>query len=129
MRDISNPGEARRIGFVVVPWQFVRGLLMSVVLYPVLEPLGELPFALRFALFAGLMFVYADFASAIPFSNTIEGLLYLKKRFVEWRTFLKIQVEAVIYSVLFGLAAVCERGASPRHGHLVGTSPGLASAT
>ena len=28
------------------------------------------------------MFVYADFASAIPFSNTIEGIVYLKKEFV-----------------------------------------------
>jgi len=26
---------------------------------------------------------YADFSSAIPFSNTIEGLIYLKHEFVE----------------------------------------------
>lgn len=51
------------------------------------------------------MLIYADFASAIPFSNTIEGLIYMKKRFVRWEIFLKIGSEAVLYSVLFGLLA------------------------
>jgi ABC-type antimicrobial peptide transport system permease subunit len=49
------------------------------------------------------MFVYADFASAIPFSNTIEGIVYLKKEFVKKRVFWTIQLEAILYSIMFGL--------------------------
>lgn len=40
--------------------------------------------------------------SACPFSNTIEGLVYMKKRFVQKSVFLKITSEAVVYSLLFG---------------------------
>lgn len=40
-------------------------------------------FEIQFIFMASLMFVYADFASAIPFSNTMEGIVYLKKEFVK----------------------------------------------
>jgi hypothetical protein len=78
---------------------------MSAVLWPLLGAIGELGFGLRAAVLGGLMFVYADLASAIPFPNTIEGLVYLRARFVGASTFWRLQSEAVIYSVLFGLAA------------------------
>ncbi|MFP4006248.1 MAG: hypothetical protein ACLFUR_06020 [Candidatus Hadarchaeia archaeon] len=77
---------------------------MSVVLYPILDSLGELSFALRFAFFAGLMFIYTDLASAAPFIN-IEGFVYLKKQYVQKEAFWKIELEMVIYSILFGLLA------------------------
>jgi hypothetical protein len=51
------------------------------------------------------MFVYADLASAIPFPNTIEGLVYLEEKYVRLDSFLTIQFEAVVYSLLFGLSA------------------------
>ena len=76
---------------------------MSMVLYPVLPFIKELSFAMQFVFMASLMFVYADFASAIPFSNTIEGFVYLKKEFVRKHVFWTIQFEAVLYSILFGL--------------------------
>ena len=52
---------------------------------------------------SSLMFIYADLASAVPFSNTIEGFVYLKKEFVQKRVFWIIQMEAIMYSVMFGL--------------------------
>ena len=76
---------------------------MSVVLYPILPFLDELSFGMRFLFMVGLMFIYADFSSAIPFSNTIEGLVYLKKEFVAKKVFWTIQLEAIIYSIMFGL--------------------------
>lgn len=57
------------------------------------------------AFLAGLMFVYTDLASATPFSNNIEGLVYLKRRFTTRDVFWRIQAEAVMYSVLFGAFA------------------------
>ena len=43
------------------------------------------------------------FFSAIPFSNTLEGILYLKKEFVKKRVFWTIQLEAILYNIMFGL--------------------------
>lgn len=105
LRNMSDPKEAKTVNKKIIPAQLVRALLMSVVLYPVIGFLGELSFGLRFLFMSGLMFVYADFCSAIPFSNTLEGLIYMKPEFVKPRVFWTIQMEAIIYGVIFGLAA------------------------
>ncbi len=102
-RNMEDKKEVARIGKLLIPSQIIRALLMSIVLYPVLPFLKELSFIMQFLFMGGLMFVYADFASALPFSNTIEGLVYLKKEFVAKKVFWIIQLEAIIYSLLFGL--------------------------
>ena len=102
-RDMEDTQESNRIGLLLIPSQLARAILMSIVLYPVLPYLHELSFTIRFLFMAGLMFVYADFSSSIPFSNTIEGLIYLKKEFVRKKVFWTIQFEAILYSLLFGL--------------------------
>jgi hypothetical protein len=101
-RDVADPAERRRQGRLMVPAQLVRALVMSVVLYPLLPALGDLAFGLRFAFLSGLMFVYTDFAAAAPFSNNVEGLVYLQPRYTSWEVFWKVQSEAVVYSLLFG---------------------------
>lgn len=103
MRDTEDLAESTRIAKLLVPAQFIRAVLMSLVLYPILPYLRELTNGVQFIFMASLMFVYADFASAVPFSNTIEGLVYMKKEFVRKRVFLIIQLEAIFYSLLFGL--------------------------
>ncbi len=105
LRNMSDPSEALKVNKKIIPVQLLRALLMSAVLYPVLGVLGDFSFGMKFLFFGGLMFVYADFCSAIPFSNTLEGLIYMKPEFVKRKVFWTIQMEAVIYSVLFGLAA------------------------
>jgi hypothetical protein len=104
-RDLEDPWEARRIGLVLIPVQLFRGVLMAAVLFPLLGTLDDFSYGVRAAILGGLMFVYADFASAVPFSNTIEGLVYLKREFVARSIFLRIQAEAVMYSVAFGCLA------------------------
>ncbi len=105
VRDMTIPAESSRIGLVFLPAQVARGVLMAIVLLPLLDAIGDLAFGIRVAFLAGLMFVYADFASAVPFPNTIEGLVYLEEKYVSRDAFLTIQFEAVVYSLLFGLAA------------------------
>jgi hypothetical protein len=105
LRNMSDKAEARRVGRWLIPAQLARAVGMSVVLYPVLGALGEMSFMMRFAFMGGIMFVYADCCSAIPFSNTIEGLIYMKKEFVRRKIFWLIQSEAVVYSLIFGLAS------------------------
>lgn len=105
LRDTEDINESKRIAKLLVPSQFVRAVLMSLVLYPVLPYLKDLSYGMQFMFMASLMFVYADFASAVPFSNTIEGIVYMKKEFVRKRVFWIIQTEALLYSVMFGLLA------------------------
>jgi hypothetical protein len=105
LRDVSEEDERLRQGKLMLPAQLVRALLMSVVLYPLIEPLGGLDYPVRFAVLGGLMLIYADLASASPFPNTIEGLVYLRSRFIDASAFWRLQSEAVIYSVLFGAVA------------------------
>jgi hypothetical protein len=106
LRDVGDPAEKQRQGIVMWPAQMARGVLMSLVLYPILTPLTELSFPMRFGFLAALMLVYTDIAAATPFSNNIEGLVYMKRRFVRPNVFWRIQSEAVVYSLLFaGFAA------------------------
>ena len=105
VRDMTIPEESTRIGLVFLPAQLVRGVLMAIVLLPLLDAIGDLSFGTRVVFFAGLMFVYADLASAVPFPNTIEGLVYLEEKYVRRDAFLTIQFEAIVYSLLFGLSA------------------------
>lgn len=102
-RDMDDKKESNRIAGLLIPSQLLRALLMSMVLYPVLPFLKELSFGVQFLFMSSLMFIYADFASAIPFSNTIEGIVYLKKEFVQKRVFWTIQLEAILYSIMFGV--------------------------
>jgi hypothetical protein len=76
---------------------------MSVILYPLLPSLGELAFGVRFLFFAGLMFFYTHLACAAPCSDNIEGLIYLKERYINRTLFLKFHFEMIVYSVVFGL--------------------------
>lgn len=102
-RNMEDEKESKRIAKLLIPSQLIRAVLMSLVLYPILPFLRDLTFGIQFIFMASLMFVYADFASAIPFSNTIEGIVYLKKEFVKKRVFWTIQLEAILYSIMFGL--------------------------
>jgi hypothetical protein len=97
-RNMEDDQESKRIAKLLIPSQLIRAIFMSLVLYPVLPFLKDLTFEIQFIFMASLMFVYADFASAIPFSNTIEGIVYLKKEFVKKRVFWTIQLEAILYS-------------------------------
>jgi hypothetical protein len=102
-RDMGKKEEELRVAKLLLPSQFLRAMLMSIVLYPILPFLNTLSFWEQFLFMGSLMFVYTDFSCAVPFSNTIEGMVYLKKEFVESKVFWTIQLESIIYSALFGL--------------------------
>ncbi|MCE7790866.1 hypothetical protein K8O68_00340 [Salipaludibacillus sp. CUR1] len=103
MRDMSNKEESGHVEKYFLPAQILRGLLMAIVLLPLLHAILELPFAVSFLFFAGLMFIYTHLAAASPFMDNIEGLVYFKKRYVKKKFFFKFQMEMVMYIILFGL--------------------------
>jgi len=93
--------ESGRVKRFFLPAQLLRGLLMSLVLYPVMPLLGDISFAARFAFFFGLMFIYTDFAGAVPFPHNIEGFVYMKSRYLQKKMVWKLYFEIIIYSLLF----------------------------
>ncbi len=105
LKDMSNESENARVAKLTLPMQLVRGLLLSIVLYPIIGLLGDLSYILRFVFLAGLMFVYTDFASAIPFPHNIEGIIYMKDRYLKKSAFWKLQFEMIVFSLLFGAVA------------------------
>jgi len=105
IRDMSDPDESKHVQKLFIPAQLLRGLLMSIVLYPVLGLMGDLSFGLRFLFLAGLMFIYTEISSAVPFPTNIEGYVYMKQRYLQTATVWKFWLEITVYSVLFGLLA------------------------
>jgi len=105
MKDMSDPAENARVAKLTLPLQLLRGLVLSLVFYPILGLLGDLSYPLRFVFLASLMFVYTDFASAIPFPHNIEGIIYMKERYLKKSAFWKLQLEMIIFSLLFGSVA------------------------
>ncbi|WP_409227309.1 hypothetical protein [Gudongella sp. SC589] len=105
LRDMSVKEESKHVEKWFIPAQLVRGILMSVVLYPILGVLGEIAFVIRALFLGGLMFIYTDLACAVPFPHNIEGLVYMKPRYIRGNASIKLFLEMFIYSVIFGLAA------------------------
>jgi hypothetical protein len=104
VRDMGVPEESVAVTKRMLPGQLLRGVLMSVVLYPIVGFLGELSFVVRVLFFAGLMFIFTDLASADPSPGNIEGSVYLREKYRRRGVFFRIQAEMLIYSVLLGLA-------------------------
>ncbi len=105
VRDMSDENDKKHVEKWFLPAQLTRGLLLSIVLYPILSLLGETNFLLRFLFLGSLMFIYTDVASAIPFPHNIEGLVYMKPKYLKRKAMGKLYFEMVIYSIVFGLLA------------------------
>ena len=105
LRDMGDPAESKHVQISFIPAQLVRGVIMSLVLYPVLGALGEISFIARFFFFAGLMFVYTEISSAVPFPTNIEGFVYMKQKYIQGNKIWKFWLEITIYSVIFAVPA------------------------
>ena len=102
LRDMSIDSESKHVQKWFITGQILRGLLLSIVLYPILDSLGELTLATRFIFFAGLLFLYTHLACAAPCPDNIEGFIYIKEHYIKKSSFLKFQFEMAIYSLLAG---------------------------
>jgi hypothetical protein len=105
LKDMAIEEHNAEVGKYSLLAQILRGFLLSIVLFPLLSSLENLSFLTRAIFFAGLMFFYTDFASAMPFPDSIEGFVYLKKKYLKPSAFWKMQTEMAIYSIVFGLFA------------------------
>lgn len=101
-RDMTDATESKHVHKWLFPGQIMRGLVFSIILYPVLSQLGEVTFIARYAFFAGLMFVYTHLACAAPCPDNIEGFLYMKEGYIKKSSFIRFQFEMIIYSLILG---------------------------
>lgn len=104
LRDMSDDEESKHVSIYFIPAQILRGLLMSVILFPLLNSITDLSFTVKAIFFGSLMFVYTHIAAGSPFIDNIEGYVYFKKDYLMKKYFIKFQVEMVLYSILFGLS-------------------------
>lgn len=105
VRDMSVEEERRHVEKWFLPAQLIRGLLMSVVLFPIIGFLGEATYIMRVLFLGGLMLIYTDFACAVPFPHNIEGFVYMKSKYINRKAMGKLNLEMIMYSVFFGLSA------------------------
>lgn len=105
LRDMADPKDKAYVGKTFLVAQIPRGILMSAVLYPLLGVLGEVTLAGRIVFLGGLMLIYTEISSAIPFPTNLEGWVYMKPRYFQGRTIMKFWLEITLYSVLFALPA------------------------
>lgn len=105
VRDMSDESERKHVEKWFIPAQIIRGLLLSLVLYPLVGLLGDLSFLLRFVFFSGLMILFTDVASAVPFPHNIEGMVYMKQKYMKKEAVGKLYFEILIYGIVFGLLA------------------------
>jgi len=101
MRTIIEPELWKHTTVWQIPGQILRGLLMSIVLYPVLNKIIELSFIRRYLFIGGLLYIFAHFASSAPSPANIEGFIYMRPEFVN-AFFLKGQPEMIMYSLFAG---------------------------
>jgi len=102
LRDMNDREESAHVQKYFFLAQIPRALLMALVLFPLLEPLRELAPGMRFVFFSGLMFVYTHLSAASPFPDNIEGQVYFRPEYLKKGSFLRFQMEMLIYCVLFG---------------------------
>lgn len=103
IRDMDDKEESGHVQRYFIPAQIFRGVIMSIVFYPILGVLTELSFVYLFLFIGGLMFLFTDFASAIPFANNIEGFVYMRKKYLKKDSFWKLYFETFVYSLVFAL--------------------------
>lgn len=102
LRDMNDPEESAHVQKYFFLAQIPRALLMALVLLPLLEAIRAMSFGSRFFFFSGLMFVYTHLAAASPFPDNIEGQVYFRPEYLKRSSFLRFQLEMLIYCALFG---------------------------
>ena len=100
LNDMGDTEERSHVSRWFFPANLLRGLLLSLIVWPVLIPLGGLELWVRSAFFFLLLFLATHLASAAPCPDNIEGFVYLKRRYFSWSAFGRFQFEMITYSLL-----------------------------
>lgn len=96
MRTPDQPVLWRHVTTWMLPFQILRGLLISAVLFPFLSCWRAWPYWKRVVTIGGLYIVLGQWASTVAGSGTIEGWLILKPEFTAFPVIFKAMVEGFV---------------------------------
>jgi hypothetical protein len=99
LRTEADPELWAHVGRWFLPAEILRGLLISLVLYPLFDVLKAWTFTKRWLLISALLVGLGFWAAAVPAPGTIEGMIYLRP-FITPAVHLHVQPE----NILQGLA-------------------------
>jgi hypothetical protein len=102
---MRTPDDATVWSHVVrwfLPAQLLRGLLISLVLYPFFETLLRWDFKRRFAAISGLYIVLGYWAATVAAPGTIEGMVYMRPEITAYLHLIG-QPEIIIQGLALGV--------------------------
>jgi len=102
LRTETEPEFFRHAVRWFLPAEFLRGLLIAAVLYPLFDTLKLWRFGKRFLMVASLYVVLGLWAAAVPAPGTIEGMVYLRP-FITSCVHLAVQPETIGQGLALGL--------------------------
>ena len=102
MRTEAEPEIWRHVMIWFLPAQVMRGLLMSLALFPFLDTLISWNLTKRFLAIAGVYLIFGFWASAVAAPGTIEGFVYLRPEFT-LSVHLTVQPEIIIQGLLMNI--------------------------
>ena len=83
----------------ILPGQIIRGILISIVVFPFFETLISWRYLKRFFVIAGLYLVLGFWASTVAAPGTIDGIIYMRPE-INLNAHLAVQPEIIIQGLL-----------------------------
>jgi len=102
MRTEAEPALFHHSVRWFLPGEFLRGLLIAAVLFPLFDTLKSWRFGKRFLVIAGLYIVLGFWAATVAAPGTIEGMVYLRP-FITPYVHLAVQPEVIGQGLALGL--------------------------
>ena len=102
MRTEAGPELFRHAVRWFIPAEFLRGLLVAGVLYPLFDTLKSWRFRKRFLVIASLYVVLGFWAATVAAPGTIEGMVYMRP-FITPYVHLAVQPEIIGQGLALGL--------------------------
>jgi hypothetical protein len=91
----------------VMIWQFpillLRSLLIALVLLPFIATLKKMSLWRCAGVIFALLFILTHIAAAAPSSGNLEGVVYVTPELLSTKTFLLVQPEMIIQSIIVGI--------------------------
>ncbi len=102
MRTEAEPELWSHVVKWFLPAQFLRGILIAAVLYPLYDVLKAWPFLKRLFYVASLYLVFGFWAATVAAPGTIEGMVYMRP-FVTPSVHLNVQPEILLQGLALAL--------------------------
>jgi hypothetical protein len=89
---------------LMIPFQVIRGILLSSVLFPFYDQLLHFPYKKRMLLIWAYITVVSGVASGLPAPGNIEGLLFMKPMItlkIHLEIFCELFLQGLVFSAIF----------------------------